>query len=68
MEADVITLQDIFEFQVDSIVDRRVNGALLPTGLRPGQMTKFERRSIAVSADLFVRDESFGVVEKRERR
>ena len=35
MEADVITLQDIFEFQVDSIVDRRVNGALLPDGPPP---------------------------------
>ncbi|RDI74042.1 Flp pilus assembly protein ATPase CpaF [Gaiella occulta] len=68
MEADVITLQDIFEFHVDSIIDRRVNGALLPTGLRPGQMGKFERRSIAVSPDLFVRDEYGGMREKRERR
>jgi pilus assembly protein CpaF len=68
MEADVITLQDIFEFQVDSIVDQRVNGALLSTGLRPTQLTKFERRSIPISTDLFVRDESLDVFQKRERR
>ena len=29
MESDVITLQDIFEYQVDSVVDQTVTGALL---------------------------------------
>ncbi len=36
MEADVITLQDIYEFKVDSIApDRTVTGSLRATGLRP---------------------------------
>ncbi len=68
MESDVITLQDIFEYQVDSVVDQKVNGALMSTGLRPTQLTKFERRSISISTDLFVRDESFDIFQRRERR
>ena len=36
MESDVITLQDIFEFKLESIgFDRTITGGLEPTGLRP---------------------------------
>ncbi len=35
MESDVITLQDIFEYQIDSVVDQKVTGALLSTGPAP---------------------------------
>src|SRR5438046_7723709 len=37
MEGDVITLQDLFRFDVEEIgEDGKVIGALSPTGLRPG--------------------------------
>ena len=36
MESDVITLQEIFEFKVDSFApDGTIIGRLRPTGLRP---------------------------------
>ena len=69
MESDVITLQDIFEFQVDSIVDETEStGPSCRRASGPTQLTKFERRSIPISTDLFVRDEAFDVFKKRERR
>ncbi len=56
MESDVITLQDIFEFEFDSIAaDGTVNGELRPTGLRPALLTKFERRGIALPVAMFQR-------------
>ena len=40
MESDVITMQDIFEFKIDSFApDGTINGALRPTGLRPSSWT-----------------------------
>jgi pilus assembly protein CpaF len=54
MESDMITLQDIFQFQVERVTpDRVVVGALRPTGLRPTFVQKFERRGIALPTDLF---------------
>src|SRR5256885_4424128 len=36
MESDVVTLQDIFQFQIDHVTaERQVVGGLRPTGLRP---------------------------------
>jgi pilus assembly protein CpaF len=56
MEADVITLQDIYEFKVDSIApDRTILGALRPTGLRPTLLVKFERRGVTIPNDFFIR-------------
>jgi pilus assembly protein CpaF len=56
MESDVITLQDIFEFEYDSIApDGTVTGELRPTGLRPALLTKFERRGIPLPVDMFQR-------------
>ncbi len=47
MESDVITLQDLFKFEVDSIgSDQTVVGALRPTGLRPLFTEKFARRGV----------------------
>jgi pilus assembly protein CpaF len=47
MEADVITLQDLFTFELDSIAHtRHVVGALKSTDLRPTFLDKFERRGI----------------------
>jgi len=54
MESDVITLQDIFEFQVDSVgPDRTITGSLKATGLRPVFLHKFDKRGIELPAGLF---------------
>jgi pilus assembly protein CpaF len=54
MEADVITLQDIFEFKVEQITpDRTVIGALRATGLRPTFLHKFEKRGVTLPVSLF---------------
>ena len=53
MEADVITLQDLYTFKVDSVAHtNHIVGSLKPTGLRPGFLEKFERRGIELPADL----------------
>jgi pilus assembly protein CpaF len=53
MEADVITLQDLYTFQVETI-DQNSNivGSLRSTGLRPGFLDKFQRRGIEPPAAL----------------
>ena len=54
MESDVITLSELFKFQVDEVLpDRTVVGALKGTGLRPSFLDKFERRGIALPNSLF---------------
>ncbi len=54
MESDVVTLQDIFEFKVESIAaDRTVTGRLHGTGLRPIFLKKFEKHGIELSTELF---------------
>jgi pilus assembly protein CpaF len=55
MEADVITLQDLYVFQVDPTAannSRSVTGSLRGTGLRPTFLDKFERRGIQPPAGL----------------
>jgi pilus assembly protein CpaF len=47
MESDVITLQELFRFQVDAVAtNRTVVGALENTGIRPGFLEKFEKRGV----------------------
>ena len=54
MEGEMITLQKLFEFKLERIdADRRIVGRLEPTGLRPGFMTKFDRRGIELPLALF---------------
>jgi pilus assembly protein CpaF len=56
MESDVITMQDLFRFQIDEITtDGTIVGALRPTGLRPTFASKFEKRGIALPGGLFQR-------------
>jgi pilus assembly protein CpaF len=51
----VITLQDIYEFKLESIgFDRTIVGGLQPTGLRPVLLQKFEKRGIELPTDMFV--------------
>ena len=54
MEADVITLQDVFTFQQDEITaDGKVMGRLAPAGLRPSFLEKFERYGVSLHSGLF---------------
>jgi pilus assembly protein CpaF len=54
MESDVITMQDIFEFKIESFApDGTINGKLVPTGLRPIFLDKFAKRGIELPAGLF---------------
>jgi pilus assembly protein CpaF len=47
MESDVITLQDLYRFEVEGVAAQRsVVGQLQATGLRPTFLHKFERRGI----------------------
>ncbi len=47
MEADVITLQDLYTFQIDAVSQtNHIVGSLKPTGLRPGFIDKFAHRGI----------------------
>jgi pilus assembly protein CpaF len=49
MESDVITLQDLFRFTVNSVENgRTIVGSLEPTGLRPAFLEKFTRRGVKV--------------------
>ncbi len=52
MEADVITLQDLYTFKVDAVAaTSHIVGELRSTGLRPGFLEKFERRGIELPRD-----------------
>lgn len=54
MEADVITLQDLYTYKIDHVEpDGKVVGTLAPTGLRPTLLKKFERRGIEAPLELF---------------
>jgi pilus assembly protein CpaF len=54
MEAEVITLQDVFKFHVDEIAqDGTVSGGLRSTGLRLASLGKFERRGVVLPVGLF---------------
>jgi pilus assembly protein CpaF len=53
MESDVITLQDLFLYEVDTIGQtQQVVGMLKPTGMRPTFLDKFERRGVDLPAAL----------------
>jgi len=53
MEADVITLQDLYTFHVEALsVTNHIVGSLKPSGLRPGFLDKFERRGVELPPDL----------------
>ena len=54
MEGEMITLQSLFEFKIDRVdADRTIAGRLLPTGLRPTFLNKFERHGIDLAFSLF---------------
>ena len=54
MESDVITMQDLFTFKIESIgADKTVIGELKPTGLRPIFLHKFEKHGIELPQNIF---------------
>ena len=54
MESDVITLQDVFRFEVESVSpEGGVVGSLVPTGIHPTFLEKFHKRGIELPAGLF---------------
>jgi pilus assembly protein CpaF len=47
MESDVVTMQELYSYQVDAVAsDGRVVGKLVGTGLRPGFLEKFDKRGV----------------------
>jgi pilus assembly protein CpaF len=70
MESDVITLQELFSFKVDSISEEgQIVGSLRATGLRPTFLSKFEKRGIALPVGLFQdRDASFAAATGAQGR
>jgi pilus assembly protein CpaF len=56
MESDIITLEDIFKFRVDTVrPDRTVIGSLEPTGIHPTFVEKFHKRGVDLPMSLFAR-------------
>jgi len=54
MESDVITMQELFKFEIDEITkDGAIVGGLRSTGLRPTFLSKFEKRGITLPLSLF---------------
>jgi pilus assembly protein CpaF len=53
MESDVITMQELFKFEIKEITaDGTIIGGLNSTGLRPASLGKFEKRGIAMPLGL----------------
>jgi len=53
MEGDVILLSDLFAFRADGMVEGRIAGRLVPTGIRPGFLEQLARRQVAVPPSVF---------------
>ena len=53
MEGDVITMSDIFKFELAGYEGGKVVGILRPTGLRPKSMTKIEASGIRLPPTVF---------------
>jgi pilus assembly protein CpaF len=54
MESDVITLQDLFTFEVEGVSpEGKILGELKSTGLRPTFLSKFEKRGVPLPIQLF---------------
>ena len=56
MESDVITLQELFKFEIDEVTTDGIVGGLRATGLRPTFVQKFEKRGISLPQGLFHRE------------
>ena len=55
MEGDIITLQDIFVFKQKGKDEHgKILGEMVPTGIKPKFMEKFEKVGITLPSDLFI--------------
>jgi pilus assembly protein CpaF len=65
MESDVITLQELFEFKMSEVnKDGVVVGELVPTGLRPAFLRKFEKRGVTLPLGLFGTPNAHAMIER----
>src|SRR4051795_528605 len=54
MESDIVTMQDLFCFQIDDVTSNGVVlGKLEPTGLRPTFQAKFDKHGIELPLEMF---------------
>ena len=57
MESEVITLQELFRWEVDKVrSDREVTGELRPTGVHPSFLGKFHKHGVEMPPGLFGTD------------
>jgi pilus assembly protein CpaF len=69
MESEVITLQDLFRFEVDAGASgRTVAGQLVGTGLRPGFVDKFDKRGVRLPSWLAGTTGGVATSDSTERR
>jgi pilus assembly protein CpaF len=62
MESDVISLQEIFEFQQSGVgPDGAVLGSFRATGIRPQFLSRLSARGIRLPENLFEADHGYGV-------
>jgi pilus assembly protein CpaF len=55
MESEIITLQDIYTFNIEQVLaDRTVIGCLEATKLRPAFLHKFQKRGVELPSHLFM--------------
>ncbi|MCX8131884.1 MAG: CpaF family protein [Clostridia bacterium] len=55
MEGEVITLQDLFIFRQTGKDEKgKITGEIVPTGIKPRFLDKFERAGIGIPQDLFI--------------
>jgi pilus assembly protein CpaF len=53
LEGDVITMSDIFVFKHNGVVDGKVVGTIVPTGVRPRCMERFAQHNINLPPQVF---------------
>jgi pilus assembly protein CpaF len=53
LEGDVITMSDIFVFKHTGVVDGKVTGTLVPTGVRPRAVERFAQHEITLPPQVF---------------
>ena len=64
MESEVITLQELFKFEVEQVrADRTVIGQLVPTGCHPTFQDKFRKRGVELPTGLFGKPREAGPLD-----
>ncbi|WP_202078120.1 CpaF family protein [Caldalkalibacillus salinus] len=62
LEGDIVVLQDIFAFQQDGIdADGKIQGRLVPTGVRPKFYERLENSGMEIPPSVFVAEEEWGL-------